>query len=200
MGKDLMNKKDELYQMVFVEKLSYLEIGRRYSVSDVYIIKILKKLGFDLPKRKQTSINHIPHNKGKFKTIKCLRCGIELKPNHPKQIYCSHICSTEYKKEKTYENYLNNQEQYYGKHDLSSLKNWFLKDQDYKCDICNINNNWNGFELIFVLDHIDGNADNNYRENLRLVCPNCDSQLDTFKSKNKNSSRKERYILQYKNL
>ena len=27
------------------------------------------------------------------------------------------------------------------------------------------------------------------RDNLRLVCPNCDSQLDTYKSKNKNSDR-----------
>lgn len=42
---------------------------------------------------------------------------------------------------------------------------------------------------MFVLEHIDGNADNNSRINLRLVCPNCDSQLATFKSKNKHSAR-----------
>lgn len=29
----------------------------------------------------------------------------------------------------------------------------------------------------------------NIRTNLRLVCPNCDSQLETYKSKNKNSDR-----------
>ena len=33
------------------------------------------------------------------------------------------------------------------------------------------------------------NASNNRRGNLRCVCPNCDSQLDTYKSKNKNGSR-----------
>lgn len=54
---------------------------------------------------------------------------------------------------------------------------------------------WNNSELVFVLDHIDGNADNNNRDNLRLVCPNCDSQLDTFKSKNKNSAR-----VRYRNI
>ena len=27
-------------------------------------------------------------------------------------------------------------------------------------------------------------------ENLRMICPNCDSQLPTFKSKNKNSTRR----------
>ena len=42
---------------------------------------------------------------------------------------------------------------------------------------------------IFVLDHIDGNSENNWRSNLRLVCPNCDSQLPTYKAKNKGSGR-----------
>ena len=43
-----------------------------------------------------------------------------------------------------------------------------------------------------ILDHIDGDASNNTRENFRCVCPNCDSQLDTYKSKNKNSARTNR--------
>lgn len=51
---------------------------------------------------------------------------------------------------------------------------------------------WNNKELKFILDHIDGNASNSCRENLRLICPNCDSQLDTYKSKNKNSARNAR--------
>lgn len=47
--------------------------------------------------------------------------------------------------------------------------------------------------MSFVLDHINGNAANNTRENLRLICHNCDSQLPTYKSKNKNSARIKRY-------
>jgi hypothetical protein len=37
---------------------------------------------------------------------------------------------------------------------------------------------------------IDGDASNNLRSNIRMICPNCDSQTDTFKSKNKNSKRR----------
>ncbi len=64
---------------------------------------------------------------------------------------------------------------------------------------CNWIAQFSSKELVFILDHINGDASNNRRDNLRLVCPNCDSQLDTYKSKNKNSARKERYLKQIKN-
>ena len=38
---------------------------------------------------------------------------------------------------------------------------------------------WNGRPLPLVLDHVDVNRRNNRLENLRLLCPNCDSQLST---------------------
>lgn len=72
------------------------------------------------------------------------------------------------------------------------IRDYLYEEQDYKCAICGLPDEWNGKELRFVLDHINGDASNNWRENLRLICPNCDSQLDTFKSKNKNSARSHR--------
>ena len=72
------------------------------------------------------------------------------------------------------------------------IREYILKEQNYKCAICGLDNNWNNKELKFVLDHIDGDASNSCRENLRLICPNCDSQLDTYKSKNKDSARNAR--------
>ena len=35
---------------------------------------------------------------------------------------------------------------------------------------------WNGQPLSLILDHKSGNASDNRPDNLRLLCPNCDSQ------------------------
>ena len=72
------------------------------------------------------------------------------------------------------------------------IRDYIFENQNRRCAICGIGSIWNGQELHFILDHIDGNAANNFEDNLRLICPNCDSQLDTYKSKNKNSARKHR--------
>jgi hypothetical protein len=64
-----------------------------------------------------------------------------------------------------------------------------MREQGNVCSICGLSPLWNGKELVFILDHIDGHASNNKRDNLRCICPNCDSQLDTYKSKNKCGER-----------
>lgn len=61
------------------------------------------------------------------------------------------------------------------------IKEGFLKN---KCSVCNIDPVWNTKPLVLVLDHING-KNNDYRiSNLRLLCPNCDSQSSTFKGRN----------------
>ena len=54
-----------------------------------------------------------------------------------------------------------------------------------KCQICGIDPIWNGKPMTLVLDHINGINNDHRMENLRLVCNNCDSQLITFKGRNK---------------
>lgn len=58
-----------------------------------------------------------------------------------------------------------------------------------KCSICNQSNLWNNKALVLILDHIDGTPNNWNISNLRLICPNCDSQTSTFKSKNNGKGR-----------
>lgn len=72
------------------------------------------------------------------------------------------------------------------------IRQYIFDDQGGLCAICEMADSWQGKKLVFILDHIDGNAENNHRDNLRLVCPNCDSQLPTYKSKNKGNGRHKR--------
>lgn len=58
----------------------------------------------------------------------------------------------------------------------------FLKAKCYVCDSLPI---WRDKRLVLILDHINGVHTDNRLVNLRLVCPNCDSQLDTFCSRNR---------------
>jgi len=53
-----------------------------------------------------------------------------------------------------------------------------------KCSICKIET-WNNKPIRFQLDHINGNSTDHKLENLRLICPNCHSQTETYCGKNK---------------
>ena len=55
---------------------------------------------------------------------------------------------------------------------------------DYHCAECGINE-WRGRPLRLHLDHINGISNDNRFENLRLVCPNCHSQTDTYCGRNR---------------
>jgi hypothetical protein len=58
--------------------------------------------------------------------------------------------------------------------------------KQHKCECCGIAE-WNGKITPIELDHIDGNRYNNTLENLRLLCPNCHAQTETYRGKNKKS-------------
>lgn len=124
--------------------------------------------------------------------MNCEWCGKEIKKtrsNRNNTKFCCREWYLEYHAKERYNAYLRDNSIAYGLQNMQRYKKYFLQEQDHKCAICGMNDTWNNKPLVFILDHIDGNADNNNRENLRLICPNCDSQLDTYKSKNKNSAR-----------
>ena len=66
-----------------------------------------------------------------------------------------------------------------------SLKKRLLKDCILleQCYICGLKNIWNNFKLTLELDHINGEHADNRLENLRILCPNCHSQTETFGTK-----------------
>ena len=120
--------------------------------------------------------------------MKCKNCGKEITAKNNTKFCCIKCCS-EYRQKEIYKKYLEDNSIAWGYKNMQHYKKYFLEDQDHRCAICGMKDEWNGKPLVFVLDHINGNADDNSRDNLRLICPNCDSKLDTFKSKNKHSAR-----------
>ena len=66
------------------------------------------------------------------------------------------------------------------------LKKRLIKEgiKENKCDICGITE-WNGKLISMQLDHINGDSHNHKLENLRMICPNCHSQTETYCGKNK---------------
>lgn len=76
-----------------------------------------------------------------------------------------------------------------GKHpqfQTNKLKQRLLNEgvMENKCSCCGISE-WNNKPITMQLDHIDGNSKNHLLENLRMLCPNCHSQTDTWCGKNK---------------
>ena len=61
------------------------------------------------------------------------------------------------------------------------------KSIPYKCGCCGLGPIWQGKPMPLILDHINGKNNDHRLENLRFVCSNCDTQLPTYKSKNKNN-------------
>lgn len=68
-----------------------------------------------------------------------------------------------------------------------------LKKRLYKmgfkeeCSECGTGNEWNGKPITLQLDHINGVHNDNRLENLRIICPNCHSQTETFAGRTKGS-------------
>lgn len=68
-----------------------------------------------------------------------------------------------------------------GKLKKRMIEHNLLKNICSECDV----SEWNGKKLVMHLDHIDGNSHNHKLNNLRMLCPNCHSQTDTYCGKNK---------------
>lgn len=133
----------------------------------------------------------------------CLHCGNENKFGHSKiNKFCNNQCQGSYK----------------WIHETvprieagttagpATLKKYLAEKRGENCEECGQGSNWNNKPLVLQLDHIDGNSDNNLPSNLRLLCPNCHTQTDTFGAKGqgvryqRKSTKRNLYLQQYKSM
>jgi hypothetical protein len=68
----------------------------------------------------------------------------------------------------------------YMRFDSTAMFRWFTKNMKLECVLCGLGTVWNGKPLRHHIDHIDGDRGNNKRDNLRLLCPNCHTQSETY--------------------
>jgi hypothetical protein len=73
-----------------------------------------------------------------------------------------------------------------------TLRKLLIEIKGNKCSKCGLPPVWCGEPLTLSVDHEDGNAGNNLPSNVRLLCPNCNSQTPTFGGRNKGHGRKAR--------
>lgn len=66
-------------------------------------------------------------------------------------------------------------------YNTSQLRHRLVKENIKKeiCEICGISS-WNDKKIILQIDHINGINSDHRIENLRLICPNCHSQTETY--------------------
>lgn len=124
----------------------------------------------------------------------CLACGAE--PKGASYKYCSNRCQFVFQNARLIERWQRGEISGLSKMGLVSkpVKEYLRKKFGNKCCICGWSqvNKKTGLVPV-VADHIDGNWRNNTEENLRLLCPNCDSLNPTFAGSNKGKSGRYRY-------
>ena len=121
----------------------------------------------------------------------CEFCKKEFYKRHRDARFCSIKCSSE--------NLRNNKIKKFLLGELSdeqvrtpSIRRYLVLRQEGKCEICGSEPFHNGRVLVFVVDHIDGDCTNNNHENIRAICPNCNSQTETFTGKNVGNQKEKR--------
>jgi hypothetical protein len=141
--------------------------------------------------------------KGSNRKYNCLNCNKENLWGHSKiNKFCNNVCQGKYK---WIHETIGRIEAGLVPDGSNALKKYLLETRGENCEECKQGCTWNNKPLVLQVDHIDGDSDNNYPINLRLLCPNCHTQTENFGSKGKGSrykkvTKRNSYLRDYKGL
>lgn len=131
----------------------------------------------------------------------CGYCGKEftVTKNSNKQ-YCSTRCSGKNTTKRRVQSWLDGTWDGTAKTGLSrTIRDYLLEEANYRCQspTCCVEGGWGEINPItgkspVEIDHIDGDAYNNKRENLIVLCPNCHALTSTYRALNRKGQRKYR--------
>ena len=181
--------------------------AKKNNLNRVCSVETRKKISETLQKRSNGNKGEVkPLSERSKKSIEvlllgkvryCKNCGKILQERH-QTFFCCRECFSEYRKKQYIEKWKNGETNgTIGEYGISkTIRKFLLEKRGYRCELCGWGekNEFTG-KIPLEIHHKDGNFSNNKEDNLQVLCPNCHSLTETYKSHNKNGrkSRKKYY-------
>lgn len=191
-GKDITDKRKSV--MFCCKSCAAIYNNKNRSVSEETKQKISEKL----QKRNPNFNGNIKpiQERNRIRSSKnvryCIYCGNILTSNQTK--YCSTKCQQLHQRDEYIKRWKDGLEDgLKGEYQLSKhIRSYLLDKHNYKCEVCGWGEK-NPYTNTIPLEihHRDGNYLNNTESNLQVLCPNCHSLTETYKSHN-TEGRKDR--------
>ena len=155
-----------------------LERIRQYNMNPSRCVRCDKILPYEKQHNKyccrKCTVRWIPPKKPR---LPCPNCGNS--PKTPQNKFCSRKCSYEFRKAELIER-ISRDEFISGK----TIRRYYLSIRGHICEHCK-NTIWNGVPIPLDVHHIDGKLNHNKPENIKILCPNCHTLTENYKSKNR---------------